>query len=144
MQAIGRNMPWKVIEIGSAPPKSGIYRFSSLSNARGNRGQYMVRYVGQAKKTRRYNGLKSRLTTAHPKYRTGDKVEIFVISDPDTKYRRVEPEDRRTSMTKLQFKERMELHSQMTRNSNACGRNSDLKRWRREWISAGAIPIKKW
>jgi hypothetical protein len=71
-------------------------------------------------------------------------VEVFVINDPDTRYRRVEPEDRRTSMTKLDFKERMELHLQMSSNPRACGRNRDLKRWRRNWIRAGSIPIRRW
>ena len=137
-------MPWRVVQIGNAPIKSGIYRFSSISNARGHRGRYIVRYVGQAQKTRTYNGLRSRLISTHEHYRTGDKVEVFVISNPNERYRRVSPEDRRTSMSKLDYKERMDIHAQMSRNSSSCGRNSDLKRWRRNWINAGSRIIRKW
>tara|TARA_B110000483_G_scaffold212048_1_gene260160 strand:+ start:207 stop:620 length:414 start_codon:yes stop_codon:yes gene_type:complete len=137
-------VPWREVNIGNAPLKSGIYRFSSRSNARGDNRRYVVRYVGQAKKTRNYGGLRRRLISTHEHYRSGDKVEVFVINDPDTRYRRVEPEDRRTSMTKLDFKERMELHLQMSSNPRACGRNRDLKRWRRNWIRAGSIPIRRW
>jgi len=137
-------VPWREVNIGNAPLKSGIYRFSSRSNARGDNRRYVVRYVGQAKKTRNYDGLRRRLVSTHEHYRRGDKVEVFVINDPDTRYRRVEPEDRRTSMTKLDFKERMELHLQMSSSPRVCGRNRDLKRWRRNWIRAGSIPIRRW
>ena len=137
-------MPWRVVDIGNAPPNSGIYRFSSLSNARGHRRQYVVRYVGQAKRTGNYLGLQDRLIPAHEHYSAGDRVEVFVINDPDTRYRRVEPEDRRTSMTKLQYRERMELHAQMNSNARSCSRNNDLKRWRRNWIEAGSNRIRRW
>ena len=137
-------MPWQIIQIGNAPEKSGIYRFSNISTARGQRGRYVVRYVGQAKKTRTYKGLRSRVVRTHEHYRTGDRVEVFVVNNPDQRYRRVAPEDRRKSMTKLDYKERMELHEQMSRNPSSCGRNNDLKRWRRNWIDAGSKQIRRW
>ena len=137
-------MTWREVDIGCAPVKSGIYRFSNRSKAKGLRGRYVVRYVGQAKVTRDYKGLNQRLVSGHEHYRRGDKIEIFVINDPNSKYRRVKPQNRKKSMTKLDYKERMELHKQMTKNPKSCSRNSDLKKWRKDWIRAGSILIRKW
>jgi len=137
-------MPWRTVDIGNAPDASGIYRFSSRSDARGNRRRFVVRYVGQAKKRRRYTGLRARVTSNHEHYVNGDKVEVFVIRDPDTRYRRVAPEDRRTSMSKLDYKERMEIHEQMSTNPRSCSRNNDLNLWRTNWIGAGSIRISRW
>ena len=137
-------MPWREVDVGHAPTESGIYRFSNLSTARGTRGRYVVRYIGQAAVTKDYKGLKQRLVSSHEHYRRGDRIEIFVISNPKSKYRRVKPQSRRKSMTKLDYKERMEIHKQMTKNPRSCNRNSDLKKWRNNWIRAGSIPIRKW
>ncbi len=130
-------MPWREVEIGNAPNSAGIYRLSSRRRGNNRRG-YVVRYVGQA------INLRTRLVRGHEHFVRGDKVEVFVINDPQTKYRRVAPEDRRRSMTKLDYKERMELHLQLNANPQSCSRNTDLKTWRRNWIDAGSNQIRRW
>jgi len=129
-------MAWREVQIGDAPNSPGIYRLSS--RRRGARRGYVVRYVGQA------NNLRRRLVRGHEHYVGGDKMEVFVINDPATRYRRVAPEDRRRSMTKLDYKERMEIHAQLSANPQSCTRNADLIAWRRNWIDAGSNPIPKW
>ena len=129
-------MPWREIQIGNAPDSPGIYRLSSRRRA--GRREYVVRYVGQAINLRR------RLVRGHEHYVGGDKVEVFVINDPTTKYRRVAPEDRRKSMTKLDYKERMEIHNQLTANPSSCSRNADLITWRNNWVRAGSNTIRRW
>ena len=125
-----RELAWQLMSrIELVPESAGIYRFESRRRGANARG-YRIMYVGKASNLRteiRQSMRRVGLTT--------DRVRYKIVNGSTDRF--LNPIHRRLTMDRLDMEERKEINRATNADTQACGRNQQLKRWLRDWNLAG-------